>query len=583
MSKAKTLGGLVSTGAISVDSSNNVGIGTSSITAIYGGKTVQLQSASGATNYITTGTYNALVAATTDGKAHFGTSTANTSVVIETANGIALTVDATNNLGLGVTPSGWSLSGLSAFQFRNGSVYGYSTNESGLQTNAYYNSGWKYISTNPAAQYQQNNGAHAWFTAPSGTAGNAISFTQAMTLDASGRLLVGATTAPSSASIRLLVANPSGDGYVQYANNSSGGGAIGSAGGSGLIFYGYTGATGSESYTERMRLDASGRLMIGTTSGIEYLTVKSPNLSTYMSLQTSADSGVYMGNNGGAMVLLTGSTERARVQADGNFGIGTTSPQTKLHVLSNGNALALEGNTGGHTYMSFYPRGFGAGRKAYIGFGADATGILDINNEADGNLRYTTSATNYSHSFRVVTTERLNVQDWGAIITGNLIVGNGASGEKQLTLSNSNRYLYYYLTSDGQTFGVWDLTGGYNRFYSDVSGNFWIRGTLTQNSDERLKTNWQDLPVDYVQKLAGVKSGAYNRTDIPNSQYVGVSAQSLQPVLPQAVGVDSTTGMLSVDYGSAALVSSIELAKKLVEQEQKIAKLEAIIERMQNV
>jgi hypothetical protein len=36
---------------------------------------------------------------------------------------------------------------------------------------------------------------HQWFTAPSGTAGNAITFTQAMTLDASGRLLVGNTSA----------------------------------------------------------------------------------------------------------------------------------------------------------------------------------------------------------------------------------------------------------------------------------------------------------------------------------------------------------------------------------------------------
>lgn len=350
--------------------------------------------------------------------------------------------------------------------------------------------------------------------------------------------------------------------------------------------------------SERMRLDANGNLGIGTSSpsykldlqgaaglGLRVLEtstgtskrVQITQESAYVKYEATYSTG------GNAHSWWSGGARQMDLDTSGNLGIGTTSPQTKLHILSNANALALEGNTGGHTYMSFYPRGYGAGRKAYIGFGADATGILDINNEADGNLRYTTSATNYQHSFRVVTTERLNVQDWGAIITGNLIVGNGISGEKQLTVSNSNRYLYYYLANDGQNFGVWDLTGGYNRFYSDVSGNFWIRGTLTQNSDERLKTNWQDLPADYVQKLAGVKSGVYNRTDIPNSQYVGVSAQSLQPVLPQAVGVDNTTGMLSVDYGSAALVSSVELAKKLVEQEQRIAKLEAIIERMQNV
>jgi hypothetical protein len=44
---------------------------------------------------------------------------------------------------------------------------------------------------------------HYWYNAPSGTADNAISFTQAMTLDASGNLLVGRTV-PDSAS-RLVV------------------------------------------------------------------------------------------------------------------------------------------------------------------------------------------------------------------------------------------------------------------------------------------------------------------------------------------------------------------------------------------
>jgi len=38
-----------------------------------------------------------------------------------------------------------------------------------------------------------NDGYFNWYIAPSGTAGNAISFTQAMTLDASGNLLVGQT------------------------------------------------------------------------------------------------------------------------------------------------------------------------------------------------------------------------------------------------------------------------------------------------------------------------------------------------------------------------------------------------------
>jgi len=44
-----------------------------------------------------------------------------------------------------------------------------------------------------ATQYRQASGTHAWSTAPSGTAGNPITFKQAMTLDESGNLGLGVT------------------------------------------------------------------------------------------------------------------------------------------------------------------------------------------------------------------------------------------------------------------------------------------------------------------------------------------------------------------------------------------------------
>jgi hypothetical protein len=51
-----------------------------------------------------------------------------------------------------------------------------------------------YKISNFATLYNQQSGQHQWLTAPSGTAGNAISFTQAMTLTAAGRLLIGTTS-----------------------------------------------------------------------------------------------------------------------------------------------------------------------------------------------------------------------------------------------------------------------------------------------------------------------------------------------------------------------------------------------------
>lgn len=106
-------------------------------------------------------------------------------------------VSASGNLGLGVAPQAWSTRAIEVA----GGVGISSITGADYTLNAYYNAGWLYRSTGTATRYEQNTGQHRWFTAASGTAGNAITFTQAMTLDASGNLGIGA----ASLSSRLAV------------------------------------------------------------------------------------------------------------------------------------------------------------------------------------------------------------------------------------------------------------------------------------------------------------------------------------------------------------------------------------------
>jgi hypothetical protein len=105
-------------------------------------------------------------------------------------------LDSAGNLGLGVTPSAWGIG--KTFQVNSASLMGY-LNRLYASANTYFDGTGtaKYIASDSATSYQQLNGQHQFFTAPSGTAGNAITFTQAMTLDASGRLGI-ATTSPST-------------------------------------------------------------------------------------------------------------------------------------------------------------------------------------------------------------------------------------------------------------------------------------------------------------------------------------------------------------------------------------------------
>jgi hypothetical protein len=165
----------------------------------------------------------------------------------------ALTLDTSQNVGIGVTPSAWS--GVTAFQNKSASIAVTSNgNNMDLATNRYNNgtSDLFYQTGNYALMYEQasGSGAHRWFTSTAtGTAGNAITFTQAMTLDGSANLTVGAgitntLTLTGSAYGMLTTTN---DLYMQ-------------AGGAGnqIIF-----RRGS---TENARIDNSGNLLVGQTT-----------------------------------------------------------------------------------------------------------------------------------------------------------------------------------------------------------------------------------------------------------------------------------------------------------------------------
>jgi hypothetical protein len=112
----------------------------------------------------------------------------------------------------------------------------------------------------------------------------------------------------------------------------------------------------------------------------------------------------------------------------------------------------------------------------------------------------------------------------------------------------------------------------------DGSGNITGTGNITAYSDERVKTNWRDLPSNFVEQLAKVKHGIYDRTDQVSTQ-VGVGAQSLRPIMEHAV-MESENGELSVAYGNAALVAAIKLAQQVVELTSKMAALEAKLEQL---
>ena len=181
-------------------------------------------------------------------------------------------LDSSGNLGLGVTPSAWSGYGLPVLELPSGGTIVSAGTSQNLGANWYYSGGsFLYKTTAAATYFQQASGAFKWYTAPSGTAGNAISFSQVMTLDASGNLGVGTTSPATRLEVNALSEGEyfrAGGGTIsarslQFSNFTVSGLAgvghqinVPNAGGV-LTF-----ATGS---TERVRIDSSGNLLIQNT------------------------------------------------------------------------------------------------------------------------------------------------------------------------------------------------------------------------------------------------------------------------------------------------------------------------------
>jgi hypothetical protein len=139
-------------------------------------------------------------------------------------NSNALTYDSSGNLGLGVTPSGWG-SSWTAWQTKFAGFMG-NKNDGGsyLLDNAYFDgTNFRYLAPGPrgAGYYSQYNGGHSWSISSTGTAGSAISFTQAMTLFSSGGLALGNTSDPGSTNL-YVAGNVIGNGGSHTFSTATG-------------------------------------------------------------------------------------------------------------------------------------------------------------------------------------------------------------------------------------------------------------------------------------------------------------------------------------------------------------------------
>jgi hypothetical protein len=293
-------------------------------------------------------------------------------------------------------------------------------------------------------------------------------------------------------------------------------------------------------------------------------------------LGTSRLSGSYTGITGtGALAagsLATGFTAvSAPLGGTGqtSYAVGdlvyanTTTSLAKLADVAVGNALISGGVAAAPSYGK-------------IGLATHVSGTLPTANGGTGNTSNTAtnlsggtvSATTIAMSGTTFTASGGSTTTYGAVtVRGEK---NGWSGLNFKDTAGTNCNTLMARSSDGYG-GIFAKADASWIIQWDGSGNVTATANVTAYSDERKKKNWRDLQPDFVEQLATVKHGIYDRIDEEITQ-VGVSAQALRPIMEHAV-LEDENGNLSVAYGNAALVACVKLAQRVVALEAKLEQL----------
>jgi hypothetical protein len=245
-------------------------------------------------------------------------------------------IDSSGNVGIGVTPFAHTLSTSASLDLKGfGGIWGYA-GATYVNSNAYYDSGWKYKTTAPAAVLQVGGSSQelTFRQAVSGTAGNAITYTQPFTIDTSGNVGIG-RTAPD---YKLVISNNNaegiefGPGYISGCN----------------LWQNYNRTTstyvkethyGSE-YHFLPAGGATGNVGINTNSPSEKLSVVGGNIRLESTVAGSNGVLIIYDSNTTQSGQIYGSSGDLKIYSPadvlfnqaGNVGIGTNSPDAKLMV-----------------------------------------------------------------------------------------------------------------------------------------------------------------------------------------------------------------------------------------------------------
>ena len=500
-------------------------------------------------------------------------------------------------------------------QSSGGPVLGYAVTPSTSTTGAFLSST---TITIPRSAYTQDGGTHRWFTGPSQTVaiGSAVTTSEKMRLDTNGNLGIG-TSSPAT----LLHVDTSGaDARIRVSagTNTVQGGMIANSGTS-LIYAGSItnhGFSLRTNDTDRVRIDTSGNVGIGTTSPTaklqlytgassnDYFAFKvgdaartlnyipytaggsynNASVAGGSALFNSISSTWWIGtHNGPAMrfgsdnaiaFLNGGASINMYISGSGNVGIGTTSPSQLLHVYKGNNgglggAIIIDNN--GSAVANETALMFGDGGASFIRAAISSTTEVS---PYYGDIKFKTGLSVYSS----LTTRMIIKGD------GNVGIGTSSPGAK-LQVSSSASTL---AASFQGNVGVGNQSGYYYGLCSLVKPTSGLNlnimyASLSSGYGEILMSNYNDNTgasgwASYIRSYSNPGSdyssiltfgtspaslgGPSERMRITAAGYVGIGTSNTTPyssLFPGQLVIDSGTSNVDGIFVSTNNSNAAEL------------------------
>ena len=322
------------------------------------------------------------------------------------------------------------------------------------------------------------------------------------------------------------------------------------------------GTSSPSTYNGLLNVKAADRAVIGYFGGTTYATRLGAN-SSYATVEAvDAATGVSsyrpLQIGGSLLKFDTGGSERMRIDASGNVGIGTSSPSQKLHVSG--------------AQLTVPAAGWTSGQVAYSYLGDTNNGISAANGgntNVFGFNGITFSSTGFGG-------EKMRLTSAGNLLVGTTspLGGNTASEFKQtaagswpLALNANDRGLLIRNSAASSGFYAYFE---YNNGPNNNGSISWSGGTTSYNttSDARIKDNIVDAP-DAGDLIDGIKVRSWDfKADGAHWRY-GMVAQELLEVAPEAVSVPADEEMMmGVDYSKLVpmLVKEVQSLRARVAQ-----------------